>query len=137
MLQLDDPIDWHRDLVSGKQAPQVHWSEIDPLDPEKVGDSKVVWELNRHQWVVRLAQAWAFTGDERYAEFYRFPVFVFRLDWTAVAFALVAATAAPKFLGASSEMGSFAGGAARAARAPRISAAVAIDGTPFEAHVTR
>ena len=27
-----------------------------------------MWELNRHQWVVRLAQAWALTGDERYAE---------------------------------------------------------------------
>ena len=27
-----------------------------------VGDSKIVWELNRHQWLVRLAQAWAVTG---------------------------------------------------------------------------
>ena len=35
-------------------APRVHWSRLDPLDPATVGDSKVVWELNRHQWLVRL-----------------------------------------------------------------------------------
>ena len=29
-------------------------------------DSKVVWELNRHQWLVRLGQAYQLTGDERY-----------------------------------------------------------------------
>ena len=68
MLKMDEPIDWHRDLVSGRQSPLVHWSAVDALDAERVGDSKVVWELNRHQWVVRLAQAWALTGDERYAE---------------------------------------------------------------------
>ena len=33
-----------------------------------VGDSKVVWELNRHQWLVQLGQAYRLTGDERYAE---------------------------------------------------------------------
>ena len=68
MLPLGDPIDWHCDLVSKVRAPLVHWSTIDPLDFARVGDSKVVWELNRHQWIVRLAQAWALTGDERYAE---------------------------------------------------------------------
>jgi hypothetical protein len=68
MLPLGDPIDWHRDLVSNKRAPLVHWSALDPLDADEIGDSKVVWELNRHQWVVRLAQAWALTRDERYAD---------------------------------------------------------------------
>jgi Heparinase II/III-like protein/Heparinase II/III N-terminus len=68
MLRLDDPIDWHRDLVSGRRTPLVHWSLVDALDADTVGDSKVVWELNRHQWVVRLAQAWTLTGDERYAD---------------------------------------------------------------------
>ena len=67
MLRLDDPIDWHLDMVSGRQSPMVHWSRLDPLDVGQVGDSKVVWELNRHQWLVGLAQAWALTGDERYA----------------------------------------------------------------------
>ncbi len=76
-LYLDEPIDWHRDVVSGRQAPLVHWSRIDPLDPESVGDSKVTWELNRHQWLLALGQAYRLSGDARYAE-----VFVERVrDW--------------------------------------------------------
>jgi len=51
-----------------RRSPLVHWSRIDPLDPALVGDSKIVWELNRHQWIVELAQAWAMTGDQRYAD---------------------------------------------------------------------
>ena len=66
-LSFGDPIDWHLDPVWMRQSPRIHWSQINTLDPTVVGDSKVVWELNRHQWVVRLAQAWALTGDERYA----------------------------------------------------------------------
>lgn len=66
-LYLGDRIDWHRDAVSGKRAPFVHWSRLNPLDWETVGDSKVTWELNRHQWLLALGQAYRFTGDERYA----------------------------------------------------------------------
>ena len=67
-LSFGDPIDWHLDPVWTRQSPRVHWSQINTLDPTVVGDSKVVWEINRHQWVVKLAQAWALTGDERYAQ---------------------------------------------------------------------
>ncbi|HEV3215920.1 MAG TPA: alginate lyase family protein [Vicinamibacterales bacterium] len=67
-LWFGEPIDWHLDPVWARRSPRVHWSRLDPLDPESVGDSKIVWELNRHQWLVRLAQAYAFTGEERYAE---------------------------------------------------------------------
>ena len=66
-LFLGEPIDWHLDAVSGQKAPFVHWSRIDPLDQGSVGDSKVTWELNRHQWLVDLGQAYRLTGDERYA----------------------------------------------------------------------
>jgi hypothetical protein len=52
-LSFGDPIDWHLDPVWSRQSPRVHWSQINTLDPAVVGDSKVVWELNRHQWVVR------------------------------------------------------------------------------------
>jgi hypothetical protein len=65
-LSFGDPIDWHLDPVWQRRSPFVHWSQIDALDPAVVGDNKVVWELNRHQWIVNLAQAWALTGDERY-----------------------------------------------------------------------
>ena len=63
-----EDIDWHRDIVSGQRAPLVHWSRINPLDAEAVGDSKVTWELNRHQWLVHLGQAYRLTGDEKYAQ---------------------------------------------------------------------
>jgi hypothetical protein len=66
-LSFGDPIDWRLDPVSGKHSPAIHWSRIDPLDPRQVGDSKVVWELGRMQWLVTLGQAWRFTGDARYA----------------------------------------------------------------------
>jgi len=67
-LSFGDPVDWHLDPVSGRRAPSLHWSRIDSLDPEVVGDSKVVWELNRHQWLVTLAQAWRLSGREHYAQ---------------------------------------------------------------------
>jgi hypothetical protein len=66
-LSFGDPIDWHLDPVWSRRTPLAHWSRLDPLDPSVVGDSKIVWELNRHQWLVRLAQAWAVTRQERYA----------------------------------------------------------------------
>jgi len=67
-LEFGDPIDWHFDPVSNRRAPLIHWSVINPLDCTTCGDSKVIWELNRHQWLVHLAQAWRLTGDRRYAQ---------------------------------------------------------------------
>ena len=37
------------------------------LDFRVVGDSKVTWELNRHQHLVTLAKAYRVTGDRSYA----------------------------------------------------------------------
>ena len=67
-LWFGDPIDWHFDPIRSRRAPRVHWTQLNPLDPAEVGDSKVVWELNRHQWIAQLAHAYALSGDERYAE---------------------------------------------------------------------
>ncbi|HEV8702642.1 MAG TPA: alginate lyase family protein [Candidatus Polarisedimenticolia bacterium] len=66
-LSFGDPIDWRLDPVSGRRSPLLHWSRLDPLDPEEAGDCKIVWELNRHQWLVRLGQAFRLTGDEKHA----------------------------------------------------------------------
>lgn len=66
-LSFGDPVDWHLDPVSGRRAPLVHWSRHDPLDCTALGDSKVMWELNRHQWLVGLGCAYQLSGDERYA----------------------------------------------------------------------
>ena len=67
-LSFGQPLDWHLDPTSGRRAPVVHWSRIDPLDTDAIGDSKVIWELSRHQWLVRLGQAYRLSGDEHYAE---------------------------------------------------------------------
>ncbi len=69
-LCFGDPVDWHLDPVSGRRSPFVHWSRIDPLDPGMVGDSKVIWELNRHQWLIGLGQAYRYTADERLGEIF-------------------------------------------------------------------
>jgi len=67
-LSFGTPVDWHRDPVSHCHSPLIHWSRIDPLNTAQVGDSKVIWELNRHQWLLDLGQAYRFTGDEHYAQ---------------------------------------------------------------------
>jgi hypothetical protein len=61
-------IDWHLDAVHGKRAPRKAWYKIDFLDFTRVGDHKVIWELNRHQHLVTLAKAWLLSGDRRYAD---------------------------------------------------------------------
>ena len=66
-LSYGDPIDWHLDPLRGRRAPLVHWSRVPYLDVDRVGDHKLIWELNRHQHLVTLGQAFCLTGDERYA----------------------------------------------------------------------
>jgi hypothetical protein len=61
-------IDWHLDAVHGKHAPLKPWYKINFLDFGEVGDHKVTWELNRHQHMVTLAKACAFTGKTEYAQ---------------------------------------------------------------------
>jgi hypothetical protein len=61
-------IDWHLDAVHGKHAPRKVFHKVRYLDFEEVGDSKVTWELNRHQHLVTLAKAYRLTGNARYAD---------------------------------------------------------------------
>jgi hypothetical protein len=67
-LDYGDPIEWHLDRVHGKQAPKKAFYKIRYLDSDEVGDSKVTWELNRHQHLVTLAKAFRLTKDRRYAD---------------------------------------------------------------------
>ncbi|HEX2268620.1 MAG TPA: alginate lyase family protein [Pyrinomonadaceae bacterium] len=67
-LSFGDPIDWHFEPVSGKRIPLDHWSKLDYLDAGVAGDKKIVWELNRHQYFMKLGQAYVLTGNERYAQ---------------------------------------------------------------------
>jgi Heparinase II/III-like protein/Heparinase II/III N-terminus len=67
-LDYGNPIDWHLDVVHGKQAARKMFYKIPYLDFDQVGDSKITWELNRHQHLVTLAKAYRLTGDGRYAD---------------------------------------------------------------------
>jgi len=67
-LDYGTPPDWHLDPVHDRRAPLAHWSAVPYLDERVVGDHKVTWELNRHQWLVLIAKAYHFTGDEQWAE---------------------------------------------------------------------
>ncbi len=60
-------IDWHLDPVHGKRGPRKPWFQVKFLDFQEVGDSKITWELNRHQHLVTLAKAYRLTGDENFA----------------------------------------------------------------------
>ena len=66
-LNYGDPPNWLLEPISAKVAPLSHWSRIDYLNPDVAGDKKIVWELNRHQYFVKLGQAYWLTGDEKYA----------------------------------------------------------------------
>lgn len=67
-LDYGNPIDWHLDAVHGKRAPCKIFHKVRYLDFAEVGDSKVTWELNRHQHLVTLAKAYRLTGNPRYAD---------------------------------------------------------------------
>jgi len=66
-LDYGTPIDWHADRVHGKRAPRKPWFKIHYLDFAEVGDSKVIWELNRHQHLVTLAKAYRLSGGDNFA----------------------------------------------------------------------
>jgi len=59
--------DWHSDPVHHRRAPFVCWAEVPYLDPS-IGDHKIIWELNRHQYWLQLGRAYWLTGDDRYAQ---------------------------------------------------------------------
>ena len=65
-LDYGSQIDWHLDAVHRKRAPIKPFHRIHYLDFKEVGDSKVTWELNRHQHLVTLAKAYRFTGNAKF-----------------------------------------------------------------------
>ncbi len=57
-------IRWRRDHRQGIETGLDYFRRIPYLDAGRCGDHKIVWELNRHQHLVTLAQAYLFTGDQ-------------------------------------------------------------------------
>jgi hypothetical protein len=61
-------IDWRRDPVHRISTGTPYFRCVPYLDFPRVGDHKIVWELNRHQHLVALAQAYRITGRTAYRE---------------------------------------------------------------------
>jgi hypothetical protein len=66
-VRFGSKIDWRSDPVHGKRAPQRPWFKIHYLNFDEVGDSKIIWELNRHQHLVTLAKAYRLTNETRFS----------------------------------------------------------------------
>jgi hypothetical protein len=66
-IELGNPPRWNRDPKTGIEAPLAFGKQLDYRDPTVVGDCKYLWEPNRHLHLVTLAQAYAITGEEKYA----------------------------------------------------------------------
>ena len=56
-------IRWRRDYTRGIETGLVYFRRVPYLDTARAGDHKVIWELNRHQHLVVLAQAFRLTGE--------------------------------------------------------------------------
>jgi hypothetical protein len=65
--RLGFPPRWNRDPKTGAVAPLGYGQGIDYRDEAVVGDIKYLWEPNRHLELVTLAQAWALSGEARFA----------------------------------------------------------------------
>jgi len=59
-------IHWRRDYLRGIETGPLYFRRISYLDCGRAGDHKVIWELNRHQHLVLLAQAYLFTQGKEY-----------------------------------------------------------------------
>ncbi len=61
-------IAWRRDFVHNKETGTEYFRRIPYLDFHRAGDHKIVWELNRHQHLVVLAQAYLLTGNSQFLD---------------------------------------------------------------------
>jgi Heparinase II/III-like protein/Heparinase II/III N-terminus len=59
-------IEWRRDYVNNIATAPSYFRTIPYLNARRAGDHKWIWELNRHQHLIALAQAHLLFGDVRY-----------------------------------------------------------------------
>ena len=60
--------EWRRDIVSGKSSGTDYFRRVPYMNGAIAGDHKVIWELNRQQYLVAMAQAWRFTGRREFLQ---------------------------------------------------------------------
>ncbi len=65
-LETGTDIHWRKDYSCGIETRLSYFRWIPYLDASRAGDHKNIWELNRHQHLVILAQAGLFSGKEKY-----------------------------------------------------------------------
>lgn len=68
VAELGCPPDWNRDPLTKRRAPLSAAAGLDYRDERLVGNIKYLWEPNRHLHIPALAQAFALTGERRYAD---------------------------------------------------------------------
>lgn len=69
-LDLDKPIDWHLDIVTGRRFPCDFSYEIDTRS-EHHGIVKVVWEINRMQFLPLICQSYLDSGESKYLDLFQ------------------------------------------------------------------
>lgn len=67
-LETGAEIRWRRDYVHGVESGLRYFRRIPYLNPALAGDHKIIWELNRHQHLVVLAQASLLTGRAEFLD---------------------------------------------------------------------
>ncbi|MEZ5850028.1 MAG: alginate lyase family protein [Hyphomicrobiaceae bacterium] len=66
-VALGTPIDWHKDYKTGIRWEPRYCRDIAYSNLDQPSDVKFPWEISRMQWLIPAAQAYALTGDERFA----------------------------------------------------------------------
>jgi len=61
-INVFNPIDWHLDISTGKSFPVTFSKDID-IRSDKYGSAKVVWEINRLQFLIPLVLRYKVTKD--------------------------------------------------------------------------
>ncbi len=66
-LTLGAPVDWMKDYKTGHRWEPRYCRDIEYSNLDRPSDVKMPWEISRMQWLIPAGQAYALTGEERYA----------------------------------------------------------------------
>src|SRR5712692_2297455 len=68
VIEASDHVAWRRDYVNHIESGKSYFRFVPYLDFQRVGDHKVVWELNRHQHLILLALSFLSTGRREFVD---------------------------------------------------------------------
>ncbi|MEJ7607877.1 MAG: alginate lyase family protein, partial [Bryobacteraceae bacterium] len=71
IVDIGENIRWRRDCIHGQETGTKFFRRIPYLDFHACGDHKIIWELNRHQHLVLLAQVWRLSRNSHRDELFR------------------------------------------------------------------